>query len=286
VKFARYLAAAALVFVPLAGAGCASSATPKQSEVQQIGQMLLNAYEASTVVPGVMAEVSQTADSGTDPVAEAKGSYTLWFKRQIGQASLTVQDAEGATSLVVVRAGSSFYSATTRNKLAESRMDLTSVGQRDPDGLPEIQSPGLDPFQLTTLLGSVRWPDSIQSLGPVAVADSTGRHIEYQMTVKTADLARHESGADKEWLQAMGHEPRGELVTLDLTINNGQISVASASLPIPEMPLPVVPHGKPAGSSSPKLQTPPPASVVITAQFDYSKQVPVVSQPLPREEAF
>jgi len=284
VKFALHLTVAVLVLLPLA-AGCAYNATVEQSEVQQIGQMLLGAYEASTSVPGVVVDVSQTAQSGMDPIAEAKGSYFLWFERQIGQSILTIRDIEGSTSLVVVRAGPSFYSATTQSKLAESRMNLISVGQRDPGNLPQIQSPGIDPFQLTTLLGSVQWPDAIHSLGPVAVTDSTGRHIEYQITVDTTDLAHHESGADKDWLQAMGHEPHGKLITLDITLNNGQISVASASLPIPAMPLPTVAHEKRVGSSVPKLQTPPPASVIITAQFEYSKQVPVVIQPLLREGA-
>jgi hypothetical protein len=270
-----------LAFSPLAAAGCAYGAPAQQPQVQQIGQTLLNAYETSTAAPGVMAEVSQTVQSGIDPVAQAKGSYVFWFKRQIGQASLTIQDAEGSTSLVAVRAGASFYRAPNQNKLAENRIDLTNVGQRTPDNLPEILSPGMDPFQLTTLLGALQWPDSIQSLGPVAVADSTGKHIEYQITVDTDNLARHESGADKEWLQAMAREPRGKFVTLEITLDNGQIGTASASLPLPPVPLPAVPKEK--RPTSPSLQTPPPGSVVITADFEYGKQVPVLKKPLPRK---
>jgi hypothetical protein len=279
VRFSPRLAVAVLALLPLATAGCAYSAPAEQSQVQQIGQMLLNAYEASTTVPGVLVTVTQTAQSGIDPVADANGSYALWFSRKIGRASLTIQDAEGSSSLVAVRAGSSFYSAATQGKLAGSRVDLNVIGQRDPDVLPQIESPWIDPFQLTTLLGAVQWPDAIRTLGPVVVADSTGRHVEYQMTVDIAELARHESGADRDWLQAMGREPGGGLVTLDVTLQNGQISLVSASAPIPATPLPAVARGKQARPSAGALQTPPPASVVITAEFRYGKPVPVVNQP-------
>lgn len=264
-----------LAFSPLAAAGCAYGATAQQSPVQQIGQMLLGAYEASTSAPGVVAEVSQTVQSGVDPVAQVNGSYTLWFKRQIGQSSLTMQNAGSSTAFVVIRAGSSFYSATTPGGLAGTRVDLNAVGQRSPDTLPQIQSPGMDPFQLITLLGSVQWPDSIKSLGPVVVTDSTGKHTEYQITVNTAELARHESGADKEWLGAMDREPNGKFVTLDVALDNGKISVASASVPLPAAPSPAVPDGK--GPLVP--QAPAPGSVVITADFDYGKQAPVVKEP-------
>jgi hypothetical protein len=273
----RYLAVAMLAFLPAAAAGCAYGVPSQQSQVQQIGEQLLSAYETSTSAPGVVVQVSQTAQSGVDPFASVKGSYALWFKRQIGQANLTVQDAEGSASLVVVRAGSSFYSAATQKGLAKNRVDLITVGQRNADDLPQIQSPGMDPFQVTTLLGSLQWPDSIHSLGPVAVTDSTGRHTEYQITVDTAKLALHESETDKEWLQAMGRESHGKFVTLEVTLNAGRISVVSASLPLPSAPLPSVPSGK--KSSGAKLQTPPPAAVLITAEFDYSKQVPAVANP-------
>ena len=277
-RFAPRLAVAVLASLPLATAGCASGIPAEQSQVQQIGQLLLNAYEASTTVPGVLVSVTQTVQSGVDPVAGAKGWYALWFNRKIGQASLTIQDAAGSTSLVAVRDGYSFYMAPTQGKLAGDRVDLNGIGQRAPGSLPQIQSPWIDPFQLTTLLGSVQWPDSIHSLGPVVVTESAGRHVEYQVTVDTTELARHESGADRDWLAAMGREPRGRLVTLDVTLQNGQISTVSASAPVPAMPLPVVARGKRARSSA-AMRTPPPASVVITAAFRYGKPVPAVNQP-------
>ena len=68
-------------------------------------------------------------------------------------------------------------------------------------------------------------------------------------------------------------------MTLDVTLQNGQISVVSASVPIPATPLPAVARGKQVRPSAGALQTPPPASVVITAEFRYGKPVPVVNQP-------
>lgn len=273
----RYLVVAMLTLLLPAITGCAYSVPTQRSQVQQIGEQLLSAYETTTSSPGLLVQVSQTAQSGVDPFARVTGSYALWFKRQIGEANLTIQDAEGSAPLVVVRAGPSFYSAETRQGLAKNHLNLIAVGKRNPNDLPQIQSPGMDPFQVTTLLGSLQWPDSIHSLGSVAVADSTDRHIEYQITIDTAKLAGHESGADREWLQAMGRESRGKLVTLEVTLATGRISVVSASLPLLSDPLPSVPSGKKYAGA--KLRKPPPAAVLVTTKFDYGKQVPAVTRP-------
>ncbi|MGH3627415.1 MAG: hypothetical protein ACRDRL_08265 [Sciscionella sp.] len=253
--------------------------TSTSSQVQQIGQMLLNAYEQTTTAPGASIDVSQTVQSGTDPIAEAKGSYTVWFKARTGQTSLTLQGPNGSTTLVAIRAGSAFYSAKTQDKLSGNRMDLAAVGRGDPTKLPQIQAPGVDPFQLTTLLGAVQWPDTVKSLGPVVVDDSTGRHTEYQITIDTARLATHQDATDRAWLQAMASEPRGDLVTLETTVQNGRIDKITASLPIPAAPIPKIQPGKRSAPATPAYQTPPPASVVITEQFDYSAQPAPVHQP-------
>lgn len=276
-------AAAMLLCVSMAAAGCGQQATADQSQVQQIGEMLLGAYKASTSVPGVEVQVAQNAQSGTDTFAEAKGSYSLSFKRDIGESDLRLQNANGLTSIVSVRSGASFYSAKSSKNLAGSKIDLDRVGDRSPGGLPEVQAPGIDPFQLITLLGSVQWPDSLRSLGPVVVSDSTGRHVEYQVTVNTGNLSRHEHGADREWLQEMSREPAGKSVTIEVTLAGGRISVITASLPMPPESVPAIPRGKQGGSVKSGVQAPPPSTIVTTAEFQYDKRVPVIQRPLPRE---
>lgn len=287
-RFPRHRAVALLAFLPLAAAGCAYGTPTPQSRVQQVGQTLLGAYEATATLPAVQAQVSQSVRSGVDLLADANGSYDLWFKRHVGQATFTVQSVEGSAYMTVLRSGNSFYSTTSHDKpaehqvasssLAKSRIDLNSAGREDSSQLPQIQSPGMDPFQVATLLGSLQWPDSIRSLGPVAVSDASGQHIEYQVTVDTSNLARHESGPDREWLRAMAREPHGKLVTLEIMLADGRIATASVNFPLPPPKLPAVQPGK--RSIGVKVNSPIQATVAVTATFEYGRKVPTITIPL------
>jgi hypothetical protein len=76
----------------------------------------------------------------------------------------------------------------------------------------------------------------------------------------------------------MSTEPNGAVVTLEVALINSKIDTLTASLPVPAAPIPKPTKGHGAGAT-PAYQAPPPASVVITAQFNYGARVPKISQP-------
>lgn len=273
----RIVRAAAVGLLLLAVYGCAD-VSPGQSQVQQIGQMLWQAYHATTSLRSVSAEVNLTVMSGVDPMASAKGSYALWFGVQSAQASLMLDGPSPLRNLYTVRDKDEFYTGTEISKLAGGRQNLAQLARLHPAQLPQIESPGFDPFQLNVLLGALQWPDTISSLGPVVIANSSGRSVEYQVRVKTAALAGHESAVDDAWLSVMAKEPEGSLITLEVSVGAGRINTVTASFPIPPPPMPNVKAGK-GKLPSASLQTPPPASVAITENFDYSAHLPPAGSP-------
>jgi hypothetical protein len=274
----RTVRAAAGGLLLLAVFGCADVSSG-QPQVQQIGQMLWQAYHATTSLPSVRADVNLTVVSGVDPIASAEGSYALWFGAQSAQANLMLSGPSPTRNLYTVRDKDEFYSGTAISKLAGGRQDLAQLARLHPAQLPQIESPGFDPFQLNVLLGALQWPDTISSLGPVVIDNSSGQSTEYQLRINTAALARHESAVDDAWLRVMAKEPGGSPVTLEVSVNDGKISAVTASFPVPSAPVPTPRTGKGAKISPGSLQTPPPASVVITETFDYSAHVLPVSRP-------
>lgn len=273
----RAVGAAACLLL-LTVSGCAD-AGQRQSQVQQAGEMLWQAYHATASLRSVGASVNVTVMSGVDAIADARGSYALWFAAKVAQATMTLYSSSSPTKLYTVRDEGEFYAGTTMSKLANGRQDLTELAHLYPAQLPQIVSPGFDPFQLNVLLGSLRWPGTISSLGPVVVDSSGGQSTEYQLRVKVASLARHEPTIDKAWLTVMAKELGGALITLDVSVNDGKVSAVTARLPIPPAPIPTIRTGKDIKVPPSSLKKPPPASVVITEKFDYSARVPPVSRP-------
>lgn len=273
----RAVGAAASLLL-LSASGCADTGQ-RQSQVQETGEMLWQAYHATTSLQSVDASVNMTVTSGVDAIAGAKGSYALWFGEKSAQADMTLYGTAAPGKFYTVRDQGNFYAGAVMSKLAGSRQNLVETARLHPAQLPQILSPGFDPFQLNVLLGSLQWPGTISSLGPVVVDGSGGQNVEYQLRVKAAALAGHEPAVDKAWLTVMAKEPGGALVTLDVSVEDGKISAVTASLPIPSAPMPVVRAGKGARVQPSSLKTPPPAGVVVTETFDYSARVPPVSRP-------
>jgi hypothetical protein len=262
--------AAGGLLVLLAVAGCAG---PRSVQPQsELGRTLLAAYEHSVSVQGVAASVQETLRSGTEPVAEGTGSMALWFAEHAGQTRLTMEDS--STTVTAIRVNDRFYQGDTRSDPAKNAQDLVSVGRQDPSRLPQIRTPGLDPFQLTTLLDAVQWPDAIPTLGPVAVADSVGVHTDYQIVVDTAKLAQHAPAADAPWLRAMSREPEGAEITLDVGIVGGRIASLSGQLPVLTPPVAADLH-KPATATA----TPQPMNIVVAETFSYQQSPAKVSAP-------
>ncbi|HET9079864.1 MAG TPA: hypothetical protein VFO01_05040 [Trebonia sp.] len=273
-------AAASLLLLTVSG--CAVAGQP-QPQVQQVGEMLWQSYHATASLRSVDASVNMTVMSGVDALAGASGSYALWFAADAAQADMTLygpsSPGKSPGKLYTVTDQGDFYSGTALSKLASGKQDLVETARLHPAQLPQIVSPGFDPFQLNVLLGSLQWPGTISSLGPVVVASSAGQRTEYQLRVRPAALAQHEPAVGKAWLNAMAKEPGGALITLDVSVNAGRISAVTARLPLPPAPMPAIKAGKGAGVPPGALKTPPPASVVITETFDYSAPVPAVSRP-------
>jgi hypothetical protein len=258
--------------------GCAA-AGQRQSQVQQVGQMLWQAYHATASLRSADASVNMTVMSGVDALAGARGSYALWFAAKAARANMTLYGPSSPGKLYTVTYQGDFYSGTALSKLASGRQDLAEIARLHPAQLPQIVSPGFDPFQVNVLLGSLQWPGTISSLGPVVVASSVGQRTEYQLRVKAAALAQHEPAVGRAWLNVMAKEPGGALITLDVSVKDGKISVVTARLPLPPAPMPAIRAAKGTTVAPGSLKTPPPASVVITETFDYSAPVPAVSRP-------
>ena len=220
-----------------------------------------------------------TVMSGVDALAGAKGSYALWFAAKAAQASMTLYGAPSPGKLYTVTEQGDFYSGTALSKLASGKQDLAEIARTHPAQLPQVVSPGFDPFQLNVLLGSLQWPATISSLGPVVVDNSAGQGTEYQLQVKAASLAQHEPEVARAWLTVMARETGGAVITLDVSVSNGKVSEVTARLPLPPTPMPAISAGKDTKVPPTSLKTPPPASVVITETFDYSALVPAVSRP-------
>ncbi|MEY9966713.1 hypothetical protein ABIA33_004778 [Streptacidiphilus sp. MAP12-16] len=258
--------ALALLSVLALSAGCA--ATPAAGGVQvQVLAALRDAYQHTTALPAVAADVTETLQSGASPVLAGQGSVVLEFARRTGQTQLTVG---GTRTVVAVRVGDVFFEASTPAALNGQGHDLAQAGQQDPDTLPQIQAPGLDPFQLTTLLGAVAWSDSVTGLEPVVSEDATGQHTAYQVGVDTAKLAAHEPPGDRTWLDALAHRPGGAVVTLSATVSQGRLDTVSAQLPVPAPALP------PRASA---LPTPAPLSVLVAEQFSYTRRPAAITTP-------
>ncbi len=257
----------------LLATGCAYGQAGPEPQAT-LGETVLGAYERTVSTQGVAASVEETVQSGTDPVVQASGSSVLWFSERAGEIQLTIG---GTTdSINAVRIGDKFFQGPTPSALAKNELNLAE-GQH-PEKLPQIVSPGLDPFQLTTLLGAIRWPETIISIGPVVIADAAGQHTAYQMTIDTAKLANHEPPADMLWLLGMSHEPNGATVTLEVTIDHGQIHTLTGRLPVPSLSAGADP-GKVAGQPPVSLPMLPTSTMIATEQFNYQQPVAKVTAP-------
>jgi hypothetical protein len=251
-------------------AGCASSPALPTAQ-QQVRSTLLSAYHGTTALPSTTAGVHETVESGTDPVATAQGAMTLEFARHEGETQLTVDSTD---KVVLLRAGDRYFEAKTESGLRGTGQNLVQVGQRRPQAMPQVQAPGLDPFQLTTLMGALDWNDSVVALEPVVVEDATGQHTQYQMTVSTARLAEHEPAADRIWLTTLSTQPGGSEIILDVTVAQGRIQTLSGRLPIagPQT------ETKAAAAKAP-IPTPPAMTIQVALQFDYARQPALISVP-------
>lgn len=257
----RPLRIAAGGLVPVLAAGCAyGTATP--SARQQVLDLVRDARQRTTALAAASADVTETVQSGTDPVAQGKGTATWEFPRGTGEMRLTV---DGRTTVVAVRVKNTFYEGRSRQSLAGTGRDLVRVGGQNPGAMPQIQAPGLDPFQVTTLLDAASWPDCVVTAEPVVTLDTAGRSTDYQMAVDTARLAAHEPPADRAWLTQMSRQEGGAVVTVVATIDRGRLGTVSAQLPIPKPAA----LAKPAPGAS-ALPTPQPMTVVVSERFGYT----------------
>ncbi|MET8009871.1 hypothetical protein ABZU86_23535 [Streptomyces sp. NPDC005271] len=253
----------ASVLVAALATGCANTAAPPSAR-QQVIDRVHHAYERTTALPAVSAALTETVASGTSAVAQGKGTAVWEFPHRRGETRMTVN---GQTPVIALRVEDTFYEGRTRKALAGTGRDLARTGARNPTAMPQIQAPGLDPFQLTTLLGATSWPDTLESAQPVVTSDDSGQHTEYQLGIRTARLATHAKGADRTWLTAMSRQPGGEVVTVAARLSHGRISTLSAQLPIPK------PHSlakEPKGASI--APTPRPMTVLVSAEFSYVKK--------------
>jgi hypothetical protein len=112
-------------------------------------------------------------------------------------------------------------------------LNLLDLGQRVPGSLPEVQAPGVDPFELITLLRGIDWKSDISEEWPVVVATSTGQQTEYQVTLSTKRLSHLLGNPDRAWVNALSDEKGGGRVTLQVTLDHGRIGSISGDLPIP-----------------------------------------------------
>ncbi|MEU9790260.1 hypothetical protein AB0E27_06470 [Streptomyces sparsogenes] len=250
--------------------GCAYTTAPP-SAGEQLVERVRGAYGRTTALPAVSAAVTETVQSGTSPVAQGTGTVTWEFARKTGETRLTV---DGRTPVVAVRVKDTFYEARTRASLAGTGRDLVRDGGRDAKALPQIQAPGLDPFQLTTLLDATSWPDSLVSAQPVVTSDADGRHTEYQLGVDTAKLAAHAPAGDKAWLTEMSRRPGGATVTVVVTLAHGRIATLAARLPVPGPP-----SAAKAATGASALPTPKSMSILVSARFDYATKPDRITPP-------
>lgn len=251
-------------------AGCAGvSNTPDVHTAT--GRTLLSAYQKVVATNGLSASLTELVESGTDPIAEGQGTTDLWFGSRSGETRLTV---DTTATVVALRTSDEFYEGKTASTVGANRQDLSTTAREDPQSMPEIQAPGVDPFQITTLLSAIQWPDTILDVGPVVVSDSTGQHTEYEMTLDTSRLAGHVGGTDRAWLSALAAEPGGKTVTLDATLSGGVIASVTARVPLPNPQLP-------STKSVPTyLPSPAPVTITITETFDYGKPAQKVTPPV------
>ncbi|KUO11012.1 hypothetical protein [Streptomyces sp. DSM 15324] len=254
---------------PVLTAGCAYTAAAPSAQ-QQVVDELRGAYQHITALPAVTAAVTETVQSGTVAVTQGKGTLTWEFPRRTGETSLTVA---GDTTVVAVRAGDTFFEGRNHKTLAGSGRDLTDDGRTAPQSMPQIQAPGLDPFQLMVLLDGTRWPDAVVTSQPVVTSDDSGQHIEYQLGVDTARLAAHQRPADRAWLREMSRQPGGKVVSLVATLKQGRVATLTAVLPV----------AKPSSTPTTKLTGPAPAvkpvTVVVAAVFSYEKRPTRIAVP-------
>ncbi|WP_152626706.1 hypothetical protein [Streptacidiphilus carbonis] len=251
-------------------AGCASSPT-MPTATQQVHSTLLSAYHRTTALSATTASVNETVESGTDPVETAQGAVTLEFSRKRGETQLTINNTD---KVVVLRAGDIFFEAKTQSGLNGTGQNLIQVGRQSPQAMPQVQAPGLDPFQLTTLMGAIDWNDSILNMEPVVTEDATGQHTEYQLTVSTAKLAKHEPVADQTWLTTLSTQPGGAEITVDATLSQGRIQTLSAHLPI------ATPQAATkAAASKGALPAPQAMTIQVALQFNYTQQPQPIQVP-------
>jgi hypothetical protein len=266
----RPLRIAAGGLIPVLATGCAYTAATPSAQQQVIG-LVHSAYQRTTALPAVTAAVTETVESGTVAVAQGKGTVTWEFPRETGETRLTV---DGRTPVVAIRVKNIFYEGKTPESLAGTGQDLGRTGARDPGAMPQIQAPGLDPFQLTTLLDATSWPDCVMNSKPVVTSDAAGQHTEYQLGIDTAGLAAHKTAADRAWLTEMSHQAGGSVVALVATLVHGRISTLSARLPIPRPP-----SDAKTASAAGALPTPKPVTILVTEQFAYTKSPDPITTP-------
>ncbi|MBC9729845.1 hypothetical protein [Streptomyces sp. TRM68367] len=251
-------------------AGCAATPDVPSSQGQVLSS-LRSAYTNTQAQHTVTASVTETVESGVDTEAEGKGTAVLDFARGLGQTKLTVN---GQMSVVAFRDQDKIFEAKSQAALAGKAESLLQVAHRNPDMLPQIQAPGLDPFQLTTLLKAVQWNDDVLNTEPVVVADSSGQHTEYQVTVSTAKLAVHVPAPDRAWLTALSRQTGGSSITLDATVSHGQLMTLAAHFPVPRPKL-----TRRAAKITAALPKPAPVTVLVTDRFTHSAHLPSLSIP-------
>jgi hypothetical protein len=277
--------AAALVAAAAALAGCAAYPTSAAGDVRaQVERSVKAAYLGTTTRPAVVTSVTVTVRSGADTIATGNGAADLWFTGTRGRTTLSVDNATGRASVTAVRLGPSFYEADTPAHLAAGRHDLVTQSAADPRDLPQIQAAGLDPFQLTTLLSAVQWPDAVADAQPrvSTVAGQSAPQTSYELVVDTARLAAHVDPADRGWLTELTGELHGARLAVAVTLDGGRLATITADLPVPAPRSAAARNKKIPAAAGPSPSLPPtPTSLdaVVSEKFDYRTQAQPVAAP-------
>lgn len=258
--------------------GCAHG--PRIATIgQQVNSTVHDAYLRTVSVGTVESSIQIFIQAGPDTLTGVKGNAALNFRDGTAEATLTLEP--GGPMTVVSTSEQMFegHPATAPAAgMAWNTIDLQRNAQKDPSQLPQIQAPGLDPFQLPTLLEAVRWPTAIAGERPVFMTSAHGTVTNFEILVDTAKLSALLHKADRAWLAEMSRETGGKTISLSVAVEQGRIKSITADLPVPAPAMPKT-SKKPKVTVTAPSFTPPPLHAVIELQFDY--RAPAISISVP-----
>lgn len=262
----------AAVAAVLTVAGCAQPAQPANfaGVGQQVNGILRSAYQQTLQARSVTGNMRIAVASGSDVFTSAQGSVSFQFASKLGSARFVIKPAG---TLEVIRTSGNIFvrpgnakSGTTARRWINFKLDSRHAQL---PALPEIMTPGADPYQLLVLLRAILCAQCVISEAPAVVAGPSGNHTTYEIILATAKLARHADRADAEWLGQMAAEPGGGKIILAVTIRQGRIFTISGTLPVPDQNSALAAPGPTA--------VPQTASAII--QFAYGRQPVRISLP-------